>query len=51
MEYQLLDRMSYQRFCLLQDAMNIPDRNTLWRFAQRIGVDGATALFQGVDTQ
>jgi IS5 family transposase len=51
MEYQLLDRMSYQRFCLLQDAMNIPDRNTIWRFAQRIGVDGATVLFQGVDAQ
>jgi len=29
--------------------MNIPDRNTIWRFAQRIGVDGATALLQGVD--
>ena len=51
MEYQLLDRMSYQRFCLLQDAMNIPDRNTIWRVAQRIGVQGATALFQGVDAQ
>lgn len=51
MEYQLLDRMSHQRFGLLQDAMNIPDRNTIWRFAQRIGVDGATVLFQGVDAQ
>ena len=51
MEYQLLDRMSYQRFCLLQDAMNIPDRNTIWRFAQRSGVDGATVLLQGVDAQ
>lgn len=26
MEYQLLDRMSYQRFCSLADATNIPDR-------------------------
>ena len=51
MQYQLLDRMSYQRFCLLEDAITIPDRNTIWRFAQRIGVDGATALFQGVDAQ
>ena len=33
MEYQLLDRMSYQRFCLLQNSMNVPDRNTIWRFA------------------
>ncbi|SDP94173.1 Transposase domain, partial [Paracidovorax cattleyae] len=51
MEYQLLDRASYQRFCLLQDAMNVPDRNTIWRFGERLGVDGATALFQGVDAQ
>lgn len=51
MEYQLLDRASYQRFCLLQDAMNVPDRNTIWRFGERLGVDGATALLQGVDAQ
>ena len=51
MEYQLLDRMSYQRFCLLQHSMNVPDRNTIWRFGERIGVDGATALLQGVDAQ
>lgn len=51
MEYQLLDRMSYQRFCLLEQSMNVPDRNTIWRFAQRLGVDGAVALFQGVDAQ
>ncbi|QNP50400.1 IS5 family transposase [Diaphorobacter aerolatus] len=51
MEYQLLDRMSYQRFCLLQQSMNVPDRNTIWRFGERLGVDGATALLQGVDEQ
>jgi transposase, IS5 family len=51
MEFQLLDRMSYQRFCLLQDSMNVPDRNTIWRFGERIGVDGATALLHGVDAQ
>jgi IS5 family transposase len=51
MEYQLLDRMSYQRFCLLADSANVPDRNTLWHYQQRLGVDGVTALFQAVDTQ
>lgn len=51
MEYQLLDRMSYQRFCLQQDSMNVPDRNTNRRFAQCIGADGAVALLQGVDAQ
>ena len=34
-EYQLLDRMSYQRFCLLTDSVNIPDRNTIWHYQQR----------------
>jgi len=51
MEYQLLDRMSYQRFCGLEDAMNIPDRTTIWTFEQRIGETGAKALFDGVSTQ
>ena len=50
-EYQLLDRMSFQRFCLLSDSANVPDRNTVWQFQQRIGVDGASAIFQGVDIQ
>ncbi len=45
-EYQLLDRMSFQRFCLLSDSANVPDRNTIWHYQQRLGVDGTTALFQ-----
>lgn len=49
MEYQLLDRMSYQRFCLLTDSATIPDRNTIWHYQQRLGVEGVTALFQAVD--
>jgi len=51
MEFQLLDRMSYQRFCQVQNSANVPDRNTIWRFGERIGVDGATALLHGVDEQ
>ena len=51
MEFQLLDRMSYQRFCLLSDSANIPDRNTIWHWQQRLGVDGVAALFQAVDSQ
>ena len=51
MEYQLLDRMNYQRFCGLEDIMNIPDRTTIWSFEQRIGETGAKALFDGASTQ
>ena len=50
-EYQLLDRMSFQRFCLLEDSATIPDRNTIWHYQQRLGLDGVTALFQAVDAQ
>ncbi len=51
MEYQLLDRMSYQRFCGLGQAVNIPDRTTIWTFENRIGEAGAHALFDGVSAQ
>lgn len=51
MEYQLLDRMSYKRFCGLAQATNIPDRTTVWVFENRIGERGAKALFDGVTTQ
>ncbi len=29
MDYELLDRMSYQRFCGLEQAVNIPDSTTI----------------------
>ena len=51
MEYQLLDRMSYKRFCGLAQATNIPDRTTVWTFEKRIGEAGAKALFDGVSAQ
>jgi len=51
MEYQLLDRMSYKRFCGLAQASNIPDRTTVWTFENRIGQMGAKAIFDGVATQ
>lgn len=50
-EYQLLDRMSYQRFCGLTHSASIPDRNTVWVFENRIGLEGATALFEAVQRQ
>ncbi len=51
MEYQLLDRMSYKRFCGLALATNIPDRTTVWVFENRIGEAGARAIFEGVTMQ
>ena len=51
MEYQLLDRHSYQRFGGLVDAARLPDRATIWHFENRIGVNGAEALFAAVEQQ
>lgn len=51
LEYQMLDRMSYKRFCGLADASNIPDRTTVWVFENRIGEKGAKAIFDGVTAQ
>lgn len=45
MEYQLLDRMSYKRFCGLDDALRVPDKTTIWHFENRVGQAGAQALF------
>ena len=51
MEYQLLDRHSYQRFCGLLNAACLPDRTTIWHFENRNGVAGAEALFAAVEQQ
>lgn len=50
-EFQLLDRLSFQRFCGLSGSANIPDRTTVWTFENRIGVEAAKALFEGALTQ
>lgn len=51
MEYQLLDRMSGKRCCGLVQAMNIPDRTTVWPSGNRTGEAGAKAVFEGVTAQ
>ena len=50
-DYQLLDRMSNQRFCLLTDSANLHDRDTIWHYQERLSAGGATALFQALDGQ
>ena len=51
MEYQLLDRMSYQRVCGLSQAINIPERTRIWHVENRMGQAGAQALFEGETAQ
>jgi len=51
MEYQLLDRMSFQRFCGLALSRTVPDRTTIWSFENRIGAEGAHAIFVAMNRQ
>ena len=51
LEFQLLDRMSFQRFCGLSQSASIPDRTTVWTFENRIGAEAAQAIFEGVQQQ
>jgi len=51
MEFQLLDRMSFKRFCGLEHSRTVPDRTTIWLFENRIGPAGAQALFEAVKRQ
>ena len=50
-EFQLLDRLSFQRFCGMTMAANIPDRTTVWNFENRISAIGAQALFDSLNAQ
>jgi IS5 family transposase len=49
MEFQLLDRLSFQRFVGLRHSSQIPDRTTLWTFRERLVAAGAAeTLFDAV---
>lgn len=52
MEFQLLDRLSFQRFACLADTSQIPDRTTIWTFKERLVKAGASAsVFDAVNGQ
>lgn len=49
LEYQLLDRLSFQRFVGLRHSSQIPDRTTFWTFRERLHAAGASeTLFDAV---
>ncbi|MBA5689402.1 IS5 family transposase [Rugamonas apoptosis] len=53
MEFQLLDRLSFQRFVgLLRHSSPIPDRTTIWTFKERLIQAGASeSIFDAVNRQ
>jgi hypothetical protein len=48
-EEQILDRFSFMRFLGVAPGDVIPDKNTIWDFKERLGVDGVAALFAALD--
>lgn len=52
LEYQVLDRTSFQRFLGLRDGGKVPDRNTVWTFRERLVTAGLGAtVFEEVNRQ
>lgn len=52
MEFQLLDRLSFQRFAGLRDSSQFPDRTTIWTFKERLIKAGASeSVFDAVNRQ
>lgn len=52
MEFQLLDRLSFQRFAGLRHTSQIPDRTTIWTFKERLIKAGASeSVFEAVNRQ
>jgi IS5 family transposase len=52
MEYQLLDRLSFQRFVGLRDSSQIPDRTTIWTFKERlIAAKASDRIFEAANAQ
>jgi IS5 family transposase len=52
MEFQLLDRLSFQRFAGLRDSSQIPDCTTIWTFKERLIKAGASeSVFEAVNRQ
>lgn len=45
-EFQILDRLSFQRFLGLSMGDGVPDKNTIWDFKQRLGSEGMRSLFE-----
>ena len=46
MEFQLSDRLSFQRFVGIGYADDVPDARTIWKFRERLGEKGTQQLFE-----
>lgn len=50
-EEQILDRFSFMRFLGVAPGDELPDKNTIWDFKERLGAEGVAALFELFDKE
>jgi len=50
-EFEILDRMSFQKFLNLEVEDDVPDSKTIWKFKEDLGEKGTRALFDEFDRQ
>ena len=50
-EFQLHDRLSFQRFVGLRLGDDVPDHSTIWLFKETLGAAGMAAVFADFDAQ
>jgi IS5 family transposase len=50
LEYQTLDRLSFQRFAGIHRIRDVPDFTTVWRFRERLGEDGVRKVFAKLES-
>lgn len=48
-EFQIKDRFSFMRFLSLEISDDVPDKNTIWVFKERLGKEGIEKLFSQFD--
>lgn len=50
-EFQILDRFSFMRFLKVAPGDDLPDKNTIWDFKEKLGTEGVVELFEQFSQQ
>ena len=48
-EFQIKDRFSFMRFLCISPGDEVPDKNTIWHFKEKLGSAGVVSLFDRLD--
>lgn len=48
-EFEIVDRFSFMRFLQVAPGDALPDKNTIWDFKEKLGLEGVSRLFDFLD--